>query len=605
MMNRKNAGLKQQLTAAQLGAINISSLPQLGATRAGLLGKLGITDLFHLLYYLPRRYEDRRINSAGSLKPGQAATICGIIIKAEAACTRRGFNLLRAELKTEHGPITALWFNQPFLAKALRRGLPITVSGKLDSGLFGSEIAVADYEIGSPRDSVHVGRIVPFYGATEDLSQRTLRRLMFRCIRSYAPWAKDLLPNQLRSDLQLLSLAESLNQVHFPSDFEALEQARERLVFEELFLFQLGLRRIQKTFQRRGVARRPRSGLCEAFMRMLPFVLTDAQQRVLGQIGQDLAGGRSMYRLVQGDVGCGKTVVALYALFYAVAAGYQGVLMAPTEVLAEQHFLTLKEWAARLGVQTAILTGSLGRREREDCLQAMQNGRIDILVGTHALLEEQVSFDNLGLIVIDEQHRFGVRQRDLIQSKAPDADVLVMTATPIPRSLTLTLYGDLDLSVIDELPPGRQPVKTYFLPAREKQRAYQFLYKELQAGHQAYVVCSLIEESEKLEVEAAVNRAVELQADFPGYQVGLLHGKLKIEEKERVMGSFRSGAIQILVATSVIEVGIDVANATLIIIEGAERFGLSQLHQLRGRVGRGEAAGCCVLIGNPQTDEAS
>lgn len=601
-MNRKISGCSQ-FTAAQLGAREIASLPQLGA-KAELLARLGIRDLFHLLYYLPRRYEDRRITSPESLKPGQPATISGIIAKAEAAVTRRGYNLLRAELRTEHGPITAIWFNQPYLKKALRRGLPITVSGRMDDGLFGSEIAVADYEIGDPRDAVHVGRIVPFYGATEDLSQRTLRRLMFRCIRNYAPWAKDPLPLPLRSRLHLPSLAESLVQVHFPTDFEALERARERLVFEELFLFQLGLSRIQKVFQRQGVARRRRSGLPEDFIRMLPYDLTAAQRRVLQQIGGDLAGERRMYRLLQGDVGCGKTVVAMYALFYAVAAGFQGVLMAPTEVLAEQHFLIIKDWAGQLGVRAALLTGAMGRKEREDFLEALKHGRIDIVVGTHALLEEQVAFDNLGLIVIDEQHRFGVRQRDLIVDKAPDADVLVMTATPIPRSLALTLYGDLDLSVIDELPPGRQPVKTYFLQAREKQRVYQFLRQELQAGHQAYVVCSLIEESEKLEAEAAVQRAAELQADLPEYRVGLLHGRMKMEDKERVMNSFRSGEIQVLVATSVIEVGIDVANASLIIIEGAERFGLSQLHQLRGRVGRGEAAGYCVLVGDPQTDEA-
>ena len=332
--------------------------------------------------------------------------------------------------------------------------------------------------------------------------------------------------------------------------------------------------------------------------------MTPAQQRVLGEIRSDLAAPRRMYRLVQGDVGCGKTVVALYALLYAVASGYQGALMAPTEVLAEQHYLGLKSSAERLEVRVAVLTGGGARRQREESLEALRNGQIDIVVGTHALLEEGVVFDRLGLIVIDEQHRFGVRQRDLLQSKAPQADVLVMTATPIPRSLTLTLYGDLDLSVIDQLPPGRQGVKTYFLPVQEKQRAYKFLRQELQAGRQAYVVCPLIEESEKLEVEAAANRASELQEEFPEYTIGLLHGRMKMEDKARVMGEFRAGDINLLVATTVIEVGVDVANASLMIVEGVERFGLSQLHQLRGRVGRGKAAGYCILIGNPNTDEA-
>lgn len=602
-MNSRAASIKS-LTASELGNVSVNSLPQLGEARAKLLGKLGVRNLFDLLYYLPRRYEDRRISQADQLKPGENATIKGVIAKVETSSTRRGLTIVRAELRTGQGAVTALWFNQPFLKRSLRRGLPITVTGKVEYGLFGSEIAVADYELGDSQDAIHVGRIVPFYSATEDLSQRTLRRIMHKLVKQYAAWAKDLLPEQLRAELQLLPLAESLMQVHFPSDLEVLKRARERLAFEELFLFQLGLRMIQNTIQLQGVMRQPKSNLSDLFVRSLSFDLTRAQKRVLGEIRRDLSSDRRMYRLVQGDVGCGKTVVALYALFYTVAAGYQGALMAPTEVLAEQHYLGLKDWAERLGVQAAALTGSSSRREREECLEALKNGSIDIIVGTHALLEKEVVFDNLGLIVIDEQHRFGVRQRDILQSKAPQADVLVMTATPIPRSLTLTLYGDLELSVIDQLPPGRQGVKTYFLPSQEKQRAYQFLRKELEAGRQAYVVCSLIEESEKLEAEAAVNRATELQEEFPEYSVGLLHGRLKIEEKARVMKGFRAGTINILVATTVIEVGIDVANASLIIIEGVERFGLSQLHQLRGRVGRGEAAGYCILIGNPQTEEA-
>ena len=602
-MTRSAAAVKQ-LTACQLGAVSAGSLPQVGEARAKLLGKLGIQTLFDILYYLPRRYEDRRINRPEELKPGENATVSGIITRTEATMTRRGVSVVRAEIRTGGGPLSAMWFNQPFLTRSLRNGLPVTVTGRLDGGLFGNEIAVADYEIGNPDNAVHVGRIVPFYGATEDLSQRTLRRLMYKLVQQYSCWARDLLPPQVALELHLPALVESLRQVHFPSSFEALAKARERLAFEELFLFALGLGRIQDTIQHQGVGRQPKSALTETFVRSLPFPLTKAQQRVLGEIRSDLAASRRMYRLVQGDVGCGKTVVALYALLYAVAAGYQGVLMAPTEVLAEQHYLGLQDTAGRLGVRAAALTGGDSKRHREETLEALKSGQIDIVVGTHALLEEGVVFDNLGLIVIDEQHRFGVQQRDILQSKAPQADVLVMTATPIPRSLTLTLYGDLDLSVIDQLPPGRQGVKTYFLPDREKQRAYRFLRQELDAGRQAYVVCPLIEESEKLEVEAASKRACELQDEIPEYNVGLLHGKMRMEEKARVMDEFRAGKINILVATTVIEVGVDVANASLMIIEGVERFGLSQLHQLRGRVGRGKAAGYCILIGNPQTDEA-
>jgi ATP-dependent DNA helicase RecG len=594
----------KQLNASQLGAMPACDLPHVGESRARLLGKLGIMTLFDILYYLPRRYEDRRPVQAGAIKPGETVTIRGIIARAETTATRRGLAIVRAEIVTDSGALTALWFNQPFVKRSLRRGLSITVTGRIEGGLFGNEISVADYEIGDPANVVHVGRIVPFYGSTEDLSQRSLRRLMYSLVNQYACRAKDLLPLQLAADLQLPTLAESLMQVHFPSDFEALARARERLAFEELFLFQLGLGKIQNTIRRRGVERRPKSKLAEAFIETLPFSLTPAQERVTGEIMADLASSRRMYRLVQGDVGCGKTAVAMYALLYTVSAGYQGALMAPTEVLAEQHYLGLKDWADRLGVQVTALTGGVTGRQREERLDDLRNGRIDIVVGTHALLEEGVVFDNLGLIVIDEQHRFGVQQRDILQSKSPQADVLVMTATPIPRSLTLTLYGDLDLSVIDQLPPGRQGIKTFFLPVREKQRAYSFLRQELTAGRQAYVVCSLIEESEKLEVEAATKRASDLQSEFPEYNVGLLHGRMKIEEKARVMGGFRAGSINLLVATTVIEVGVDVANASLMIVEGVERFGLSQLHQLRGRVGRGKAAGYCILIGNPNTDEA-
>jgi ATP-dependent DNA helicase RecG len=600
----RDAATVKQLTACQLGAVPAGGLPQVGEARAKLLGKLGMGSLFDILYYLPRRYEDRRINQPDELKPGENATVSGIITGTETTATRRGLSVVRAEIRTAGGPFTALWFNQPFVTRSLRRGLPVTITGRLDGGLFGSEITVADYEIGNPEDAVHVGRIVPFYSATEDLSQRTLRRLMYKLVKQYSGWAKDLLPAQVAAELHLPPLAESLRQVHFPSNFEALAKARERLVFEELFLFALGLGKIQDAIQHRGVGRSPKSDLAETFVRDLPFPLTPAQERVLGEIRSDLAAPRRMYRLVQGDVGCGKTVVALYALLYAVAAGYQGALLAPTEVLAEQHYLGLKVSAERLGVQVAALTGGDSKRRREETLVALKNGQIDLVVGTHALLDEGVAFDNLGLIVIDEQHRFGVQQRDILQSKAPQADVLVMTATPIPRSLTLTLYGDLDLSVIDQLPPGRQGVKTFFLPDREKQRAYRFLRQELEAGRQAFVVCPLIEESEKLEVEAAANRASELREEFPEYQVGLLHGRLKMEEKARVMEEFRAGEINILVATTVIEVGVDVANASLMIVEGVERFGLSQLHQLRGRVGRGKDAGYCILIGNPQTEEA-
>lgn len=593
------------LTGKQLAEIKISDVPGIGEKRARLFHKIGIYNLFDLLYYLPRRYEDRRVKETlNDVEAGEVATVLGTIENIEEVKLRRNLSLLRVAVHGNFGSCTALWFNQPFLKRSLRKGLPISVTGKVERNLYGYEISVADYELGSLKNPVHVGRIVPIYGTTEKLSQRSLRRIMYQCVSSYAKTVKDLLPPELSSELRLIPLSQALTQIHFPADLDSLKMARQRLVFEELFLFETGLSRIQQHIRKEGVARLPKNRLPEDFLASLPFTLTQAQQRVITEIKRDLSSATRMYRLLQGDVGCGKTVVALYALLHTVAAGYQGVLMAPTEVLAEQHFLGISRLVSQLGVRVDLLTGALGKKEREQCLELLKSGTTDIMIGTHALLEEEVVFANLGLVIIDEQHRFGVQQRDILLSKAAAPDVLIMTATPIPRSLTLTVYGDLDLSVIDELPPGRKRVKSYFMPSSEKNRVYRFVRKELEAGRQAYVVCPLIEESDHLDVEAAVLRFQELKREFSDFNVALIHGRLKLQEKEGVMNAFRRGDVDLLVATSVIEVGIDVSNASIIVIEGVERFGLAQLHQLRGRVGRGSQESFCVLIGNPQTEEA-
>jgi len=589
-------------TGKQLAEIKISSLPRVGEKRAKLFRKIGIYNLFDLLYYLPKRYEDRRFKE--TLQPGETAAVMGRIEAVEEVKLRRNLTLLRVAVHGKMGNVTALWFNQPFMKRSLRKGLTIAVAGKVERNLSGYEMTVTDYETSSLQNPVHVGRIVPVYGTTENLGQRSLRRLMYPSVASYAQKVKDLVPPQLSRELKLVPLSQAIKDIHFPSDETALSKARERLVCEELLFFEIGLSGVQRLIRREGTAHKPKSSLAEDFLDLLSFPLTAAQQRAMAEIRGDLSSAKRMYRLLQGDVGCGKTVVALYALLFVVAAGFQGVLMAPTEVLAEQHYLGMSGLVTGLGVHLDLLTGSMGKKEREHCLRSLQSGKTDVIIGTHALLEDEVAFANLGLAVIDEQHRFGVKQRDLLLSKAAAPDVLIMTATPIPRSLTLTVYGDLDLSVIDELPPGRKEVKTYFMPSSQKERVYRFVRQELKAGRQAFVVCPLIDESDHLDVEAAVLRYEELLREFSEFNVALLHGRLKIEEKERVMNSFRRGDIDLLVATSVIEVGIDVPNATVIIIEGAERFGLAQLHQLRGRVGRGRHESCCVLIGNPQTEEA-
>lgn len=593
------------LSGKQLAEIKVSSLPNIGGKRAELFHKIGIYNLFDLLYYFPRRYEDRRfVERLDGVNSGEQVTVWGRIVSIEEVKLRRNLSLLRVVIQGNFGSCTALWFNQPFLKRSLRRGLPIAVTGKVERNLYGCEISVTDYETGSLKNPVHVGRIVPIYSTTENLSQRFLRRVIYQCVRKYTKNVRNHLPEELIRDLHLMPISQALMEIHFPQDEDSLVRARQTLVYEELFLFQTGLNRIHEQVRRQGVARRPQTTLPEEFLQKLPYTLTEAQRKAIIEIRNDLSSTKRMYRLLQGDVGCGKTVVALYALLYVVASGFQGAMMAPTEVLAEQHFLSISKLVSGLGVNVSLLTGSLGKKEKEQCLQSIKSGMTDIVVGTHALLEDDVVFKHLGLVVIDEQHRFGVQQRDLLLNKAMAPDVLVMTATPIPRSLTLTVYGDLDLTIINELPPGRKKIKTFFLPAAEKSRVYSFARKELEAGRQVYVVCPLIQESEHLAVEAAVKRYEELCQEFAGFKVGLIHGKLKIDEKERVMDAFRKGEINLLVATSVIEVGIDVPNASLIIIEGAERFGLSQLHQLRGRVGRGTHESYCVLVGNPNTREA-
>ena len=559
MWNRSGCNIRKDklLTGKQLAELNISILPRIGEKRAKLFYKLGINNLFDLLYYIPRRYEDRRVRvTLDHVQNGELVTVFGRIVNIEEVKLRRNLTLLRAVISGNFGICNALWFNQPFLKRTLRKGLPIAITGKVERNLYGYEISVLDYETGDLKKPVHVGRIVPVYGTTEELSQRMLRRIIYQTVVNYAGKVKDVLPPDMIKKLNLMPISQALTQIHFPSDMKSLASARERLVYEELFLFETGLSRIQQHIRKDGVARLPKTSLPDDFLALLPFPLTEAQHQVIAEVKSDISSSKRMYRLMQGDVGCGKTVVALYALLYAVAAGYQGVLMAPTEVLAEQHFLGISRLVSQLGVKVDLLTGSMGKKEREQSLEMLKTGATDLMIGTHALLEEEVSFWNLGLVVIDEQHRFGVKQRDLLLLKAAAPDVLIMTATPIPRSLTLTVYGDLDLSIINELPPGRKKVKTYYLPSTEKGRVYRFARKELEAGRQVYVVCPLIEESDHLDVEAAVARYHELCQEFPDFQVALIHGKLKIEEKDRVMDAFRRGEINLLVATSVIEAAI-------------------------------------------------
>jgi ATP-dependent DNA helicase RecG len=515
-----------------------------------------------------------------------------------------------ALLRDGSGYLTAVWFNQPYLEKVVKRGQRLILYGKVSRFRGGPlQIQHPDFEIVEQEDddTLHTGRLVPIYRLTEGLGQRQLRSLLWRVVEAYAGETPESLPPAISARRKLLPLPEALRTIHFPESEAALRAARRRLVFEDFLLLQLGLAiRRQRVRRERGIAIKPPGTLAARLRQSLPFRLTPAQERVWEEIRNDLARPLPMNRLLQGDVGSGKTVVAALALLTAVEAGYQASLMAPTEILAEQHFLTLYELLRDLGVSVALLTSGVKGKERAELLDGVARGGIPVVVGTHALIQEGVVFRHLGLAVVDEQHRFGVVQRASLRAKGEHPDLLVMTATPIPRTLALTLYGDLDVSVIDTPPPGRQPVVTVLRTEAKRGQIYAFLKGQLREGRQVYVVCPLVEESEASDLKAATEMASRLRTEvFPEHPVGLLHGRLSFAEKEAVMRKFKVGIIRVLVSTTVIEVGIDVPNASVMLIEHAERFGLAQLHQLRGRVGRGPWKSYCILLASsPLSAEA-
>jgi ATP-dependent DNA helicase RecG len=504
-----------------------------------------------------------------------------------------------------------VWYNQPYMKDTLNklRNSQIVAYGIVKESPYGLQMETPEWEDlpdGADPDSLlSVNRIVPIYPLTEGIRQKRMRQIIWNAVQ-YAHLAPEILPRSVRERLGLMPIQQALQQIHFPDDEQMIEPARQRLVFEEFFLMQLGvgLQRL-RTRQERGIAMRiDADRLNEMLHRIVPFELTNAQKRVIHEIWNDMAQPHPMNRLLQGDVGSGKTIVAAAAILAAVDNQYQAAIMAPTEILAEQHYITLHRLFQPLGISVELLVGRLSNKQRQQARERIATGRGMVAVGTHALIQEGVSFARLGLAIVDEQHRFGVLQRAALRDKGIMPHVLVMTATPIPRTLTLTLYGELDVSVIDELPPGRKPVRTYWKTPEERLKVYAGVRKLVEQGRQAYVICPLIDESDKLQVRAAEQMAEHLQKDvFPDLRVGLLHGRMKPAEKEAVMEAFRAGELDILVSTTVIEVGVDVPNAAVIVIEDADRFGLAQLHQLRGRVGRSEHQSYCVLIADPKSEE--
>jgi ATP-dependent DNA helicase RecG len=584
-----------------------------GPARAQLLERLGVRTVAELLYRLPRRLEDRsHLRPIAQLAGGTTDTVQGMVSRVTQfrPRRRRDLVLVKAAVTDGTGVLQAVWYNQPYLARQLPVGGRVILHGRVVRRGGEVQMVSPEFEVvedGEDAETLHAGRIVPVYGSTEGLSQRTLRGIVARALDDHAGSVEEWMPAEILAHYGFPSLGEALREAHFPQSLPSWETARNRLVFEELLLFQLLVlrQRAAWTAETRAVPYGDAGPLLARFLGSLPYRLTAAQRRVLGEILRDLDGPHPMNRLLQGDVGSGKTVVAAAALLRAVGGGAQGALMAPTEILAEQHYLTLRRLLEPLGVTVQLLVGSLPRAERQEALARASDGRADVVVGTHALIEEDVAFHRLGLVVVDEQHRFGVAQRAALRRKGERPDVLVMTATPIPRTLALTLYGDLDVSVLDELPPGRSPIRTVHRAGHLRPKVYEFVRAQVAQGRQAYIVCPLIEESDKLQAEAATELASRLrEGPLRGLRVEVVHGRLRVEERDRVMEALRAGEIDVLVATTVIEVGIDVPNATVMVIEDADRFGLAQLHQLRGRVGRGAHQSYCILVADPRTEEA-
>ncbi|MBX3054958.1 MAG: ATP-dependent DNA helicase RecG [Anaerolineae bacterium] len=589
----------------------VSALKGVGPKIAEQLGKLGAATIWELLYTFPRRYDDYTLmKPINRLQYGEQVTVIGTIWETRARRTGNRV-IVQSTISDGTGNIQATWFNQPWLTESLKAGTQIVLSGTVDQFLGRLVFTSPDWEL-LELDPLKTRRIVPVYPLTKGLNGNKMREIMRTAVDHWSPRVPDPLPNGVRQRQNLDLLPVALAQTHFPDSQQELHNGRRRLIFDELFLLQLGMAGSRREWQSQpGIRIETDESVLTPFQEALPFALTGAQQRVIGEIIADMAAGVPMNRLLQGDVGAGKTVVAAAAMLTAVRANHQTALMAPTEILAEQHYQGLSRLLTPLGITTGLLTGSTPATAREQILAGLADGSIHVAIGTHALIQEQVQFHSLALAVIDEQHRFGVDQRQALRDKGSNQGekynphLLSMSATPIPRTLALSLYGDLDVSILDEMPPGRQEIKTRWLPGRDRERAYAFIRKEVKAGRQAFVIYPLVEESDKLDAPAAVDDHKRLDEQvFPDLRVGLVHGRLPSADKEAVMRAFKEGELDILVSTSVIEVGVDVPNATVMLIEGANRFGLAQLHQFRGRVGRGEYQSYCLLISDSEANGA-
>jgi len=588
----------------------LTVLSGIGQGFAQKLANLELNTLGNLLYYFPRRYDDySRLKPINRLEYGEEITVIGTVQSIQKRPIKGGsMHVVEAVLTDGTGFLRLSWFNQPWIMDQLKEKSQVVVSGKIDLYLGRLYISSPEWEY-LEKEQLHTNRIVPVYGLTAHITQRWLRRIMYQTVSFWAPRITDFLPEATKMSANVIDLQTALQQVHFPDSEKRLKDAQDRLAFDEIFLLQLGVLTQKRTWN--AVVTDPISisdEMLEQYYAILPFTLTEAQKKAILEIRSDLKDGRPMNRLLQGDVGSGKTAVAAAAIAMIISTGAQAAFMAPTGILADQHYQSLTSLFSAENSPVSpdsirLLVGSTSEKDRGEILAGLKDGSIKLLIGTHALIEEPVIFNDLRLAVVDEQHRFGVDQRSALRKKGHDPHLFVMTATPIPRSLALTVYGDLELSVMDELPAGRQPVETHVLSPLERERAYELIRLQVEAGRQAFVIYPLIEKGENDETKAAVDEHKKLNDDiFPNFEIGLLHGKMKPDDKDAVMAKFKNGQYQVLVSTSVVEVGVDVPNASVMLIEGANRFGLAQLHQFRGRVGRGSEKSYCLLI--PETENS-
>lgn len=569
------------------------------------LESLEIKSLYDLFYYFPRAYDDRtNIVKISDLRGEEYVVLRGNIMTVTDIPTRNGMKMIKSNVSDGTGVIEVIWFQRPYLKKTLKIGEEYIFIGQIKRG-YHYQLINPEFKLYSGQLKDDEGEILPIYSSNKNFTQNNLRKIMEKLLKVALPLFEENIPKEIVEKYKIIDRKNAIKEIHFPTNKKNLEEAKRRFAIEELLVLEMGIiqKKIETEFETVNYVLEDKKTLVKNYLNSLPFELTDAQKKVITEIYKDLSKGKIVNRLVQGDVGSGKTAVSMVLLLYMLENSYQGVLMAPTEILATQHYLSVKEKFEKLGVRVELLTGSIRGKKKEKLLEDIKNGDVGIIIGTHSLIEDNVSFKNLGMIIIDEQHRFGVVQRKKLRDKGVLANVIVMSATPIPRSLALSIYGDLDVSIIDKLPPGRKPIKTKWINTLEELNTmYEFIKKKLSQGRQGYFIAPLIEESEKLSAKSTEELKEEVEKNLANFSIKTLHGKMKNSEKDEVMVGFKNKEFDILVATLVVEVGVDVPNASIIVIYNAERFGLSTLHQLRGRVGRGEHQSYCFLVSHTENE---